>query len=230
MSTADSPALRERTDALLRISPQEWGAFDVHSDPADKWLKSGDAERAVSAALTSGCTAAHQAAQRYGTVKPRVLAAQMEIELSYFSKELQCNYLLLAYYRSKPPEICINTELTDRMEPLISKCGINLRGYTAEDVLIAHELYHHLENAGGGATMPKPRFPSWRLGKIQFYTYVAAVSEVAAFAFAQELLELSFFPQAVEFLAVQMCDQAFAENYWKLLTRGKTLSPQTGEE
>jgi hypothetical protein len=73
---------------------------------------------------------------------------------------------------------------------------------TVEDVLIAHELYHHLEATRAVTPIARRHQATlFQIGKWRWRTGIAALAEIAAGAFAQGLLGLPCHPKVLDFAA-----------------------------
>jgi len=102
----------------------------------------------------------------------------------------------IAEYASRPPAIRLFAESVRAVgaaDPSLSVSGIYL----------AHELYHHLEATGLEPASAQARVTLARLGRWRWESGIPALSEIAAHAFAQALLDLPFFPGALDRFAVR---------------------------
>lgn len=79
-----------------------------------------------------------------------------------------------------------------------------------EPILLAHELYHLLESKDKQLFAAQYRLRLWKVGPWKNDSPVHCLSELAAMAFAKELLQLSFFPFALDALLVYGYDAALA--------------------
>ncbi|MBN2058575.1 MAG: hypothetical protein JW782_07250 [Candidatus Saganbacteria bacterium] len=66
--------------------------------------------------------------------------------------------------------------------------------------VVAHELFHHLEQNRIGEIYKRYKFPVWRLGPFIREGRIKGLSNVAAQAFTQALLELEISPQVFDYL------------------------------
>jgi hypothetical protein len=74
---------------------------------------------------------------------------------------------------------------------------------TAQDVFVAHELFHHIEATRPDVPMARRYRPTlFRIGGWHWRTGIAALSEIAAGAFAQGLLDLPCHPRVLDLLAL----------------------------
>ncbi|SDC21687.1 hypothetical protein SAMN04488112_104165 [Melghirimyces thermohalophilus] len=105
------------------------------------------------------------------------------------------NGWIRAQYHRKPPTIDVYRSSMEQLEQFFAKCGYRV----AEEDLIAlhlyHEWFHHLESTRLGRTdyrLPKVRKKKW--GPLVFRQRVYRLREIAAHAFTQEAMGLTWSP------------------------------------
>ncbi len=74
-------------------------------------------------------------------------------------------------------------------------------------VFLAHELYHHFDEARVRPLCARHRLPLLRLGWLRLSVAVPGMREIAAGAFAQHLLGLHFHPRLLDIAAVTLWRQ-----------------------
>ncbi|MEO1772583.1 hypothetical protein [Candidatus Enterococcus ferrettii] len=79
------------------------------------------------------------------------------------------------------------------------------------DVLIAHELYHYLENRDQLYTTEK--HVQYKIGPFSKTVRIHSLSEIAATAFAKEVFDLSFSPLLFNPVLLYKFDTAFSESF-----------------
>lgn len=96
-------------------------------------------------------------------------------------------------YRKKEKEIIIFHDTLKRLTAEVTVPDLSERILR---FLIAHELFHHLEETRIGAIYKRFKFPKRPWGSF----YIKGLSEVAAQAFTARLLGLEFSPQVFDYL------------------------------
>ncbi len=105
-------------------------------------------------------------------------------------------YTLFASFE-RPNVVTINTANTQRSEQLIADYGLRplLGDVQVRDVLLSHELYHLLESRMGKDSFVRQKhacFFEW--GRLRWMRRVGCLEEIAAMAFAQQLMKLPYSP------------------------------------
>lgn len=102
-----------------------------------------------------------------------------------------------AEYRNKKKEIVVFRDFHDRLtreiqDPTLSENLLKL--------LVAHELFHHLETDRIGEVYKRFKFKAWKIGPYVREKQIKGLSNVAAQAFTQSLLGLHISPQIFDYL------------------------------
>ena len=136
-------------------------------------------------AVRAGHATSDALARAFGTADPWRLAESLELRLDLRDR---CgdNPRLRSEVLDNPPTIVLYTEALGELSRLLVLRAPRLACVALDTIAVAIELYRHLERARPellrGATAGWPR----------------VAREVAAHAFAQELLELPFFPAEID--------------------------------
>ncbi|MFC4075655.1 hypothetical protein [Salinithrix halophila] len=117
------------------------------------------------------------------------------VRVRFAQQEPSSSGWVRAQYRPKPPTIEIYRSSLDQLDQFIRKGGFRVR----EDDLIAlhlfHEWFHHLENTRLGRTDSRlPRVVRKRWGPFAFRERLVRLREIAAHAFTQKVMGLSWSP------------------------------------
>jgi hypothetical protein len=89
------------------------------------------------------------------------------------------------------------------------------------EILIAHEVFHYLEEHYGEDMYPNQKtIRLWRLFNYEHRSTVASASEIAAMAFAKELCAADFVPQVLNVLLSYLMEIQLSKNIYKAVTIG----------
>ncbi|MBM7712550.1 hypothetical protein [Enterococcus xiangfangensis] len=117
---------------------------------------------------------------------------QEKIEIEFFQEELKAeNFRFVLAEFQLPKLIRINQSLLAAAEPFLLAQDF-FKDQRAADILLAHELYHYLENQQQLFTIKKQLM--YQTGPFKRQARLHALSEIAAMSFAQAYLELPFSP------------------------------------
>lgn len=144
-------------------------------------------------ALRIGSDAADNVISECGTSDPRKIAEILNVKIFGLDR----GKFKKSEYRRKNKEIVIYRDALEKMAAEITDPDLSKRILR---LLIAHELFHHLENVKLGPIYKRFKFK----GRFGLGYYIKGLSEVAAQAFTQKLLGIEFSPQVFDYLTYVM--------------------------
>ena len=112
--------------------------------------------------------------------------------------------IVFAQYRARPLGIDLYRPAIDALERRLQQsCLGRLLGIeSTRAVFLAHELYHHFDEARPQTLCSRHRVPVLRIGRLRVTAAVTGMREIAAGAFAQRLLGLRFHPRLLDVATV----------------------------
>lgn len=178
-------------------------AFDLlAADPQFHRIEDHRRDAMIASALASGVASADDVRRRHGN-DPDAIAAALGIPVEVSATPADYgSTLVFAEYQSRPPRIVLFPDAIARVDACLADAAMRAhwRIASARSVYVAHELFHHLD-ADAIAHLPAHRVTLFALGRWRWTAGVAALSEIAAGAFAQRLLGLPAHPRALDLLA-----------------------------
>ncbi|HKQ25979.1 MAG TPA: hypothetical protein VJT81_16150 [Burkholderiales bacterium] len=110
--------------------------------------------------------------------------------------------MIYAEYAVRPPSITLYAPAIRRLDALIVKQPrIDWGIEQTRPVFVAHELYHHFDlMRGKDALIRWHRVNMVKLGRWTWTVGLSTLPEIAAGAFAQQLLGLAFHPKLLDVL------------------------------
>ncbi|MDN4592642.1 hypothetical protein [Polycladomyces subterraneus] len=110
-----------------------------------------------------------------------------------------------AQYRGKPPTIDIYRPSLKQLAHFFERSGYRVSSDDLVALHLTHEWFHHLEiHTIGRTDRILPKVPIKRWGPFTWREYVGKTREIAAHAFTQRSLGLSWFPTLVDHLLLYM--------------------------
>lgn len=152
----------------------------------------------ISDVLTIGEEVAENIISEFGTDDPRKIAEIMGVKILGSDS----GNLKKTEYRKKEKQIVIFHDTLKRITSEITAPELSDRILR---LLIAHELFHHIEEVKIGPVYKRFKFK----GKLWFSYYIKGLSDVAAQAFTQKLLNLEISPQIFDYLTYIMFTSDF---------------------
>jgi len=110
-----------------------------------------------------------------------------------------------AQYRGKPPTIDIYRPSIKQLAHFFERFGYRVSSDDLVALHLTHEWFHHLEiHTIGRTDRTLPKVPVKRWGPFTWRDYVGKTREIAAHAFAQRSLGLSWYPTLLDHLLLYM--------------------------
>jgi hypothetical protein len=190
---------------IASASPGTLGLMMLKADLHAARLDDRAQAAAVSDALADGKATAKDIRLRFPGFSPREIARAFGVPAEAIDDDPMVGSIWrFAEYRPRPPRILLYTRgLAPLAQALADGLAAPLLGdATTEEVFIAHELYHHLEAVRPEMPIARRHQATLlRIGKWRWRTGIAMLSEIAAGAFAQALLELPCHPKVLDYVA-----------------------------
>ena len=202
LAAADAPWFAE----IGAASPETLGLAMLKADPHGWRLDRAAQFAAVSDALADGATMARDLRKWFPVLTPQEVARELGVPIETTDDDPMVGSIWrFAEYRPRPPHIMLyNRGIAPLERTLASSLIERLLGRaTPRDVFVAHELYHHAEAIRLEVPIARRYQPTlFRIGNWRWRTGVAALTEIAAGAFAQSLLDLPCYPSVLNFVAL----------------------------
>lgn len=169
--------------------------LELAKDKTFQKLPEEEKNRLVKEVLAIGDEAASWVATEYGSNDPRKVAVKMGLRI--FGEEKKD--LSRSEYRREKKEIVISRKFHERLLREVQSKELSDR---LLKLVVAHELFHHLEAERIGDVYKRYKFRVWSLGPIVIEKTIRGLSDVAAQAFTQTLLGLEVSPHVFDYLVL----------------------------
>lgn len=198
------PAVAPETMArtLQSLTDVQWGRYAFSREPLEGKFTPEDKDHYTQAAVQCGKEWVRKMLALHGTRNPRKLSCRMGVRILTPATPTGGGQVLFAQF-VQPDEI---TVFTDCLDKAASLGDILPEREKLMDILLAHELFHVVEEQNADAIYTRTEtIELWRK-PFSNRSRIACLSEIAAMAFARELLGLEFNPYALDVLLVYPYD------------------------
>lgn len=190
----------------MAASPEALGLAMLEADPQVRHLDGATRIAAVRDALADGAAAAGALRRRFPDLAPQAIACALDVPVEATDDDPAVGTLWrFAEYRQRPARILLYRNGIAPLDRAVAgPLAARLLGQaTPPDVFIAHELFHHVEAVRPDIPIAQRYRPTlFRIGGWHWRTGIATLSEIAAGAFAQRLLDLPCHPRALDLIAL----------------------------
>jgi hypothetical protein len=201
---------------LKSVDSHSWGIYTFKRDPVERKVTDKEKEEIIEKANECGRIEAASLKGKYGSKSCREYAENLGITITESNDESSRDYILFAKFNA-PDKITVYMNNVRKTEEIVKKENLNrlLDGVKIDDVLIAHEMFHFIENSSKDIYTRRKKIRLWKLGPIVYNSGLVAAGEIAAMAFARELLGLSYYPNLFDILLLLPHDEKKAVALYK---------------
>jgi len=208
--------IREYVETLASYSEEQWVRYAFGREPLAHKLTKAKHREFYEGATQCGLEQAAILRGEWGEAGVRELAGKMNVRLKVDTTITDGMFTTFATYSMKDGITIYadNARLTDE---LILQYGFEelTGGVKTEELLLAHELFHHVENHTPDLYILKKHILLFKLGWFEHRSRLFCLGEIAAMAFAKELTGLPCSPYLFDVLMLypknpQRAGQQFA--------------------
>jgi hypothetical protein len=167
--------------------------LELARDKVFQKLSEPEKVKLIKEVLAIGDEAASWAAKEYGTDDPRKIAVKMGLRV--FGEDRQGGGA--SEYRREKKEIVVSRRFHEKLLREVQSKELSEH---LLKLVVAQQLFHHLEAERIGEVYKRFKFKVWQLGPYVLEKTIKGLSDVAAQAFTQTLLGLEVSPQVFDYL------------------------------
>lgn len=187
--------IREWVQNLLTLSDEDWGRYSFSREPLAGRITDLKREEYRSKAVCCGEDMANWLLNKYAGKTPQQIAQILGIKLLYSVAGTDSAYTMFACYE-EPDTITIFSDIAAASDMIVSKYNLYelVGNIKTVDLLVAHELYHYLEQTVPGVYTSQKHMTLWKLGPFEGKVHIACLEEIGAMAFARKFTGLKCSP------------------------------------
>ncbi len=178
-----------------------WISYAKSREPLMRLVSMEEYTSFYHAARKCGKDLACRMRREWGDISCPELAEKLGVRVERLPMPSGNGLLTFACYH-EPDHIQVFTDNAEATQMLIQESGGNeFIGETdIYEMLLAHELFHVLQERDSFLYVNRKHILIWNLGPLKRYSKLLSLEEVAAMAFAQEMLQMSVNPYLYDVL------------------------------
>jgi hypothetical protein len=189
---------------LVEISDEDWGKYAFSREPLNGKFDDETKKRLILEANKCGVDYAHKMSSQYGQNTPQELAAKLGLNIEYLSKPVGGGHVIFAQF-VEPNHITIFRDCVEKANELIENKDLLsvLSALDVEKVLLAHEIFHYIEELYKHEIFTKTeKVKLWAPKPFKNESRIVCLGEIAGMAFAKELLKMPYSPYVLDVFLV----------------------------
>lgn len=186
---------------LVELTDEQWGGYAFYHEPLERKFSEEQKRLYTRQACECGVEEAALLKQEYTGRKVKNIVQALGLSLKTPESPAGGGHVIFAQY-TEPDEITIFRDCVDKAESLIEKKQLKncLGTLDIENLLLAHELFHAVEYRKKKEIYTQTeKIELWRR-PFSNKSRILCLSEMAAMAFAKELLGLPYSPYVMDVL------------------------------
>jgi len=218
--------LEEWFEKLSTIDEQVWGAYEFTREMLRDKVSAEEKEEIINNSIACGREWAEKMLVEYGLSelsgdeRASRLAGELGLTISGRAGRPTKYRMVFAQFIMDQAIEIIDEPITKYTE-LVEKSEKLPASVLVRELLIAHEIFHYLEEQYGEEMYPNQKtIHLWRLFKYEHRSTVPCASEIAAMAFAKELCAADFVPQILDVLLSYPMEVQFSKSIYEAVMNG----------
>jgi len=228
----------EMVRALCGLDDGEWTEYAFSREPLNGRFNKAERHKLMQQAIDCGRQIAEECISQYGASGPLTIAKALGLNVDYPRQPQDGGRVLFAEF-CPPGDINIFMDAIDKAHELLSEPGVReaLGAIHIPDVLLAHELFHYMEDIRAKEIWTKTyKIELWGIGPLRNRSKIVVLSEIAAMAFCKRLNDLPYSPYVMDaFLVYGYSADNATRLYLEMMTfadktPGTSTTPKEGRE
>lgn len=209
--------ISEKIDFLVNMSDKEWGQYAFSRDPINNKISYELRQEMIEKANLCGKEQALKLKKRFHNLSVKQITEKMNLKITYKDSNGTDNYIMFACYNS-PNKVTLFMKNVTLVEQFIKENQLekSLDNVDIENMLLLHEMFHHIEGNEQNIYTKTETIKLWKIGFFEYKSKLIALGEIAAMAFAKEMLSLSYNPYVFDVIMLyphdtKKADEIFVE-------------------
>lgn len=187
---------------LMKIDDVFWGNYVFSRDILNEKFSDDDRRRWIFESLNCGRKYAQMVAEKAQSSDPATISSLLGAKIYYIKEDQGRDHALFANFTT-PNEIHIVSNVLKSIEPINIDGNIIIDSSSVEKVLIAHELFHYIEETNKKEIFTRnEKVELWSIGSFKNTSTIRSLGEIAAMSFSKELNGIGYSPFILDVIIV----------------------------
>lgn len=185
----------ESIKQLISLDNIHWGNYAFSRDPLNGKVKEEQRVTMIENANTCGIEQGRKLRAQYGNSSIKEIANHLGLNIKYEDSDGTDSYITFAKF-NYPNNITIFEGNIKKANAFIEENQLEelLGEVDISEMLLAHEIFHYIEEQEPTIYTRTEKIQLWKLGPLRNQSTLMAIGEIAAMAFAKELMQITYSP------------------------------------
>jgi hypothetical protein len=218
--------LKEMVTTLMKLPDEVWDSYAFGREPLNGRLTKESRTNFADLAHQTGVMQAVETRKAYPHITVEGIIRKLGIDLEIRKSQDDGNYIMFACY-TEPNHILVYKKPIQATVKLLHQKGCQdlLSEKQIEEILLAHELFHWYEYNRKDLATNQKVLSLWKIGPLENKSRLVSLGEIAAMAFAKELLGLSYSPYILDVLLLLTVNLGLARELYHTILGLAELPP-----
>lgn len=199
------PPIKEMLKNLINISDEAWGKYGFRREPLKGKFNSEERLNLIRKSNDCGREYARKIRETYGHIDTYKIAKNLGLEVDYPEKKNGGGHIIFAQF-VEPNKVTIFKDSVHKASLLINEQNLShiFSNINVEELLLAHEIFHFIEENEEEIFTRSEKIRLWKLGPIKNDSNIVCLGEIAGMAFTKELLQVTYSPYILDVFLVYL--------------------------
>lgn len=211
--------IRAQLEKLMALSSRDFAHYQISLDPIKGKISKDEKVEIIENSILCGKEEAKKLRNQFGDLEVSEIAKNLGIIIEHNAKQSALDFVYFGFFET-PNNIFIFDSNIKQAEALLEELNMNDFPVDFKDVVLAHEIFHFIEEENKSLYTNTRKIKLWSLGKI--YTHkskLRCTGEIAAMSFARTLLNLNLNPSILDYIFVAAFDFEKADELFRRIIK-----------
>lgn len=221
MTIAKKEIITTHLQELLQLSQADFAHYHISLDPIRGKIPEEEKEEIIQGSIRCGQNEAIKLRARFGDLEVAEIASNLGIIVEHQAKQSALDFIYFGLFEA-PNKISIYDENIEKAIIFLDELNINHFQEDFKDIVLAHEIFHYLDEHDQTLYTNTRKIKLWSLGKLYTHTSkLICAGEIGAMSFSRSLLDLEFEPSILDYIFLAAFDFEKAEKLYHRMVKSQ---------
>ena len=206
LALENGDVIRKQIKGLMKIGQRNFAHYQINRDPIRGKIPEGMIEEIIVKSIECGKEEAEKLRNKYGDLPIQDIAKNLGLKVEYRDRQDAMDFVYFGLFET-PNNIIIYEGNIGEATSLLKELRIDYFKVDFRDIVLAHEIFHFIEENDKDLYTNSFKIDLWSLGKL--YTHrsrLLSTGEIAGMSFSKTLLNLDFDPNILDYIFLAAFD------------------------
>lgn len=204
---------------LMGMDQRSFANYQLNKDPINRKIPKNEVAEIIENSIICGIKEAEKLLDKYRGLNINEISKELGLNVVYKDRQGTFDFVYFGLYET-PNDIHIYEGNINEAKILIENLKINYFNIDFNEIVLAHEIFHYLEEQDKNIYSNTKKIDLWSVGKL--YTHkskLICTGEIAGMSFSKSLLNLDFDPNIIDYIFLVAFDFEKGDKLFRSLIR-----------